>query len=83
MQLSTARKQWAAYVALNGEDVRTPTMRGRGATTTRLQVLTGSVEAGNRSKTISREIMTLSDELLNAKKISKAQHKQIYDRYVS
>jgi hypothetical protein len=52
------------------------------ASTTRLQVLVGSIEAGNRGKALSKQVMEMSDELLIAGKLSKSQHKQIYDRYV-
>jgi hypothetical protein len=55
---------------------------GCGATHTRLQVLVGSMEAGNKSKALSKQVMEMSDELLIDGKISKSQHKQIYDRYV-
>jgi hypothetical protein len=58
-------------------------MSGRGgASTTRLQVLVGSIEAGNRGKALTKQVMEMSDELLIAGKLSKSQHKQIYDRYV-
>ena len=53
-----------------------------GATPTRLQVLVGSIEAGNKSKALSKQVMEMSDELLIAGKLTKSQHKHIYDRYV-
>ena len=49
----------------------------------RLAVLTGSVDAGNKSKSITNEIVDLITKLLNNNFITKEEYKAIYEDYVA
>lgn len=50
--------------------------------TQRLQVLLGSIAAGNKSKAINDKAMVMMDDLLINKKITKKQHKQMFDKFI-
>lgn len=49
----------------------------------RLKLLVGSIQAGNRSKKINKELMELIDNMLNKGELTKYQHKTIYKKYLS
>lgn len=48
----------------------------------RLEVLTGLIEAGNRSKHLVNELTVVSDFLLENKVLKKKGHKAIFDNYI-
>lgn len=49
----------------------------------RLKILIGSYEAGNnKNKLLRNELMLIIDKLLALEKLSKEQHKEIYERYI-
>ena len=49
----------------------------------RLRTLIGSYHAGNiNNKPLKNELMKISDELLKSGKMSKKEHKTIYDQYI-
>ena len=49
----------------------------------RLAVLTGSIEAGNKSKHITNEIVNIITKLLNNDLINKEEYKTIYEKYIA
>ena len=48
----------------------------------RLEILIGSITAGNNNKNVKNEMQSVMDYLLKSRKLTKAQHKLLFDTYI-
>ena len=48
----------------------------------RLEVLIGSITAGNNNKNVKNEMQSVMDYLLKSRKLTKTQHKLLFDTYI-